>query len=355
MGRALSPSESEALAKSEGLLRFAAENVKELPEPVVSTICTALDAKQASTWDQKIATDFWCAFNSLCSLIKPVTVDTLSTNLREIPPPKWKFWVRVPEPLSLSQRSADRYLSLLMFLLCFAAILLFLNSTTTRLSTEIQKLVDDGNQLTEKMVSEIDLLEPAIGKRNFSEVEAKHKKEIALLQDQLQQQDYLKDQMVQKSEVMTRLLWLGLRGQTYSPTYNKARNPRRAADVAESRDAVQQYLICRKDVEIDLLNVSMKATVISSSVLPIILGIIGACAYVVRLISDQIKDTTFSRTSPIRHLVRIALGGLAGVVIGFGGVANAASLSPSALAFIAGYAVEPVFAAVDTIAEKFRR
>jgi uncharacterized membrane protein len=81
----------------------------------------------------------------------------------------------------------------------------------------------------------------------------------------------------------------------------------------------------------------------------------GACAYVIRLISDQIKDSTFSTTAPTRHLVRVALGGLAGVVIGFGGVASAGSLSPSALAFIAGYAVEPVFATFDSIAAKFRQ
>jgi hypothetical protein len=50
----------------------------------------------------------------------------------------------------------------------------------------------------------------------------------------------------------------------------------------------------------------------------------------------------------------IVLGGLPGVVNGYGGVANAVGLSPAALAFIAGYAVEPVFSTLDGIAAKFR-
>jgi hypothetical protein len=44
------------------------------------------------------------------------------------------------------------------------------------------------------------------------------------------------------------------------------------------------------------------------------------------------------------------LAALLELVIGFGGIVNAGSLSSSALAFIAGYAVEPVFATLDSIA-----
>src|SRR5271170_7169079 len=97
----------------------------------------------------------------------------------------------------------------------------------------------------------------------------------------------------------------------------------------------------------------VSGTIINSSLLPLILGVMGACAYVTRLVSEQIKETTFSSTSPIRHLVGIALGALVGVVVGLGWIGSGISASPLALAFIGGYAVEPVFAAFDGIAEKF--
>ncbi len=53
--------------------------------------------------------------------------------------------------------------------------------------------------------------------------------------------------------------------------------------------------------------------------------------------------------------MRVGLGALAGVVVGFGWVDIGISASTLALAFVAGYAVEPVFAAMDGIAEKFRK
>jgi hypothetical protein len=56
-----------------------------------------------------------------------------------------------------------------------------------------------------------------------------------------------------------------------------------------------------------------------TALVPLLLGAIGACTYVLRLMSQQIADTTFSSTSPIRHFVRVALGALAGVAIGLGG------------------------------------
>ena len=350
MARPLTPSESEALTRCGGLLRFAAENTKDLPQTIVATISSAWDARDADTWDQEIATEFWLAFNSLCTLIKPVTMDTLSTNLREIPPPKWKFWQKTAQPISLARRSARRYLILLLFLLCIAVILGFLVSTTTHLSSEIQKLIESGNQLTEKMVSEVDSLEPLIGQNNLSEAGADQQKVVALLQNQVQEQNYLLDQMLEKNRFMSSLASFGFSAAGFERGSLQPVN-----SIQELRDAVRNYYDVRRYVASYVLQASLSIGVISSSILPIILGLMGACAYVIRLISDQIKDTTFSTTSPIRHVVRVVLGGLAGVVIGFVGIANVGSLSPSALAFIAGYAVEPVFSTFDGIAEKFRR
>jgi hypothetical protein len=159
MARALMPNEAEANS-SEILLRFAVENKKDLAQAVDSAISTALDAQQANTWDH-------------CTLIKSVTLETLSTNLHAIPPPKWNFWIKTPQQLSLSRRSATRYVSLLISLLVVAVILSFVVSAASKLSAELQTPVDAANQLTGKMVSEIDPLEPGIGNRNFAVAEAK--------------------------------------------------------------------------------------------------------------------------------------------------------------------------------------
>jgi len=349
VARVQTASESEALKNCGVLLRFATENIKDVPQATVATISAALDADQANAWDQKVATEFWLAYNSLCSLIKPATVDTITANLREIPSPKWAFW-RKAQPLPLSKRIASRYIVVLMSLLCIAVALGFLVSSVTRLNTEIEKLIGSGNELAEKIVTEVDGLVPILGDKQFSAAAANEQKTISLIQNQLQELYYAIDQMLPKNQAMVSLMSFGLSKYNYEPGDLKP-----VEKLPDVRESVRVYYLTRRDVVTYQLNSSISLGVIGSSILPIILGLMCACAYVVRLISDQIKESTFSTTSPIRHLVRVALGGLAGVAIGFGGVANGVSLSPSALAFIAGYAVEPVFATFDSIADKFRR
>lgn len=350
MARNVLPSEAQALATSEMLLRFAAENVPDLPRATVATICHALDAQADGTWDEQTATDFWCAFNALCAVLKPATVDTLSTNLVAVQPPRWLAWAGNAKPVSVSRRTATRYLALLIVLLLISVVLGFLVSTTLGLSKDAEQLAVQGDELTVKLTSAADALETELDGKPFAEAPDAQRPAIAAIQAQLQQQNHVLDQMLQKSVMMTRLMHFGLGGATIEPG-----NLADARNIADVRQAVRDYQFSRREVASDRLSAQITMGVLTATVLPIVLGIMGACAYVVRLISDQIKDTTFSATSPIRHLVRVALGGLSGVVIGFCGVVTDMGLSSAALAFIAGYAVEPVFSTIDSIAEKFRR
>jgi hypothetical protein len=92
-----------------------------------------------------------------------------------------------------------------------------------------------------------------------------------------------------------------------------------------------------------------------SFILPLLFGVIGAIAYIVRTISNEIASSTFSPTTPIRHLMRVTLGALAGVVVGFfTNVTNQIMLSPLAIAFLAGYGVEPLFSMFDGFIAKFK-
>jgi hypothetical protein len=349
MPRSMLHSETQALATAEVLLRYAAENVKELPRATVATICGALDAQQANTWDEARATEFWCAFNALCELVKPATVDTLTIAAAPAPPSRWTTWFRPAKSVSLSQRTATSYRYLLIMLLGVSVVLGFLVSTTSGLSIDVEKLIAQNEELTGKLRAETDQLEAEVGTKDFEHAPEKQKAAIASIQPMLKQQGYLLDQLLQKNLMMTKLMMFGLGKSFAAGNFVPARN------IDEVREAIRNYEIARTDVAGDRLNAQVAVGVLTSTVLPIVLGIMGACAYVVRLISEQIKDATFSTTSPIRHQVRVALGGLAGVVIGFGGVVTQIGLSSAALAFIAGYAVEPVFATLDGIAEKFRR
>jgi hypothetical protein len=97
------------------------------------------------------------------------------------------------------------------------------------------------------------------------------------------------------------------------------------------------------------------AGVILSFLLPILFGMIGALTFVIRTMSEQIKASTFSTTSPIRHLMRVTLGALGGVVVGlFSNLSNQLTLPPLAIAFLAGYGVEALFSMFDGFIAKFK-
>ena len=98
----------------------------------------------------------------------------------------------------------------------------------------------------------------------------------------------------------------------------------------------------------------------SSYILPMIYGLLGACAFVLRLISKQVRELSFSKsTALVQYMLRIILGALAGISIGWflkpdpSGTNTLATISPLALAFVAGYSVELVFTAMDKIITAF--
>ena len=106
---------------------------------------------------------------------------------------------------------------------------------------------------------------------------------------------------------------------------------------------------------------------LSTYVVPLLYGFLGAFAYVLREIAKEIRAVTFSHESGIRYKLRLSLGLLAGITVGFlvspdtgqGAIQEAqpiltlATLGPMALAFLAGYSVELVFAVMDRIVSAF--
>ena len=84
--------------------------------------------------------------------------------------------------------------------------------------------------------------------------------------------------------------------------------------------------------------------------LPILYGLLGASVFVLRKIMHGISNATYS---PDRsYLLRLALGTLAGLIIGWfafllPGQSALSSISPMAMAFLVGYNIEIVFSAMD--------
>ncbi len=92
---------------------------------------------------------------------------------------------------------------------------------------------------------------------------------------------------------------------------------------------------------------------LQSYLLPLLYGLLGAMTYVLRTLSTEIKTVTYSAHSETRFRLRLSLGSLAGMVIGWFFTPDAstglASLGPMTVAFLTGYNVDILFSLMDKL------
>ena len=84
--------------------------------------------------------------------------------------------------------------------------------------------------------------------------------------------------------------------------------------------------------------------------LPLSYGLLGAITFILRALSDQIHQHTYSYESEINFKLKLALGALAGMAVGWFFASDSTvlgSFSPLALAFLFGYNVDIFFALMD--------
>jgi hypothetical protein len=101
---------------------------------------------------------------------------------------------------------------------------------------------------------------------------------------------------------------------------------------------------------------------LSRYVLPILYGLAGASLYVVRGLESEIRRAVYTTNSNVGLNLRLFLGGAAGLAVAWlvlppsaatshltDQLPTVASLSPLALSFLAGYAVEILFSLIDRV------
>lgn len=100
--------------------------------------------------------------------------------------------------------------------------------------------------------------------------------------------------------------------------------------------------------------------ILQGYLLPLLYGMLGAATYVIRDLSKQIKEVTYSEGTGVQHLSRISLGALAGIMVGwFSFLINTStflgSVSPLAIAFLVGYNIELFFSLMDIAINRIKR
>ncbi len=100
------------------------------------------------------------------------------------------------------------------------------------------------------------------------------------------------------------------------------------------------------------------ASKLTSIYLPLLLGWLGAQAFILRQMTKEIGENSFAKSSALRHIVRVGLGALAGFAASFlltpEQVSSSLKNVPSwALSFVAGYGIELVFSFMDRLIGAF--
>ena len=100
--------------------------------------------------------------------------------------------------------------------------------------------------------------------------------------------------------------------------------------------------------------------ILQTYLLPLLYGWVGAMAFVLRSLIVTVKNRSFRVEVNVEYRLRVYLGLLAGLVIGWflsskgtGGQPAMADLTPAALSFVAGYSVEILFSTMDRIVSGF--
>jgi hypothetical protein len=344
------PAETAALDETGPLLRFAAERIPNLDPTLTLAIAQAQVDAHNSQWTPAASQNFWAAFNKLCLLIQPTTLDCLAASVKDIDWFSLTHFKRIR--ISLAERTSGRYLwALLIAILIALPLQLYVWSG----SIELQKIQDSLDRLQHAVapLSEDftrlyhDAMPAKLGDPTPAWTSELNDRAVKLTQAAIDMDRDL-DRLSYETSILQRVTTARVR---LPPSLPNVKDP---SWFPSYRHAVDRFGIVRLAAVQAQEEAALEIGIVLSFILPLLFGVIGAIAYVVRSISDEITESTFSRTAPIRHLMRVTLGALAGVVVGFFTNLSSLALSPLALAFLAGYGVEALFAMFDGFIAKFK-
>ncbi|MBT5469330.1 MAG: hypothetical protein HOK41_01885 [Nitrospina sp.] len=334
---------SQSVKEAQTLLHYAIIKKSEVDPKIIFTLVKAKTYLKGKKQNESFEADFLAAYNHIARLAHPVTGESLKETLGDLSPranAKWYQW-------GMLKSAASR--AVMMFgcfaLLSITGLVLIQVIWATGLNERIQykALLHQQSILLEKG-QEIQLDSASKTSIETKKLEAK-KLEI--------QNDYLRNEKKLTISIGSIIFWVDKYGRFFGPNY-KAKEEQDFNDNLEKRI----HYITVADSSIYNINYYL---------LPLLYGLLGANAHILRALSIEIKRLSFTSDLKIRYWLRLFLGMLAGIAIGWvsipsdqilDGNLNTESLGIQSsislpLAFLAGYSVELLFAAMDRIISAF--
>ncbi|MCV2355403.1 hypothetical protein LNV09_14710 [Paucibacter sp. B2R-40] len=348
------------LADAFVLLNFASANGKLIDDDIRNPLLEAGEALSKGTLSLLHEQAFMKAYQTLTAKLAPVTLDTLSASKTKLPKISDFFtWGRIGD--SIHGLTLGRFVNALFFMAalivtCVSLSYYSLGSTGLARYYELHKnWAKASSELPEKK----DLVEARVDALAKQEKEGKSPEALVSARNSLAEarkllvveSSRIADEDAELQMIPTRL-WKWVQqpcksGASYLFYWTLCSDIDRTID--DGKPSVSNALEAARTVSARLRDVY----------LPLLLGWLGAHAYILRKMTKEISENSFASSSALHHVVRVGLGALAGLASTWlltpdvvnGGALK--SMSPFALAFVAGYGIELIFSFMDRIISAF--
>ena len=341
------------------LLRYMVKNGKDLDENTILTIVKARQFIDIKQWPPEFETKFWQAFNTLAQKTIPVSVDSLKMTRSDFFPetnPIFRLFRKFKKPASV--KKVNLYGNMTFFFLILMLVVQIYAVVGTSLVKDIKKAtqeIQEINDKTDKRLQQI--IEASPNKLDAKKLQT-YDPEITHLDflratssiERETDQNFLEQWSLFISKDRNNTLKSCL-AQKQKKELNEVNDLNYSSEHSECLDIVSAPFVKAANFLLDILY---------SYILPLLYGLLGSLAYVLRTLSTEIKTLTYTYASDINYMLRLHLGTLSGLAIGwfFIGSTSAetsavATLSPLALAFLTGYSVEILFTLMDKIVAAF--
>jgi len=341
------------------LLVYAAETGRNVDETTRNSILVAKAATSAG-WDDTISASLLAALTKLAADLNPVTVETLEASSDKLAKPTvtalrwWAFILAIPITLF--------------------SVLGFVSSS---ISSAIRADIITANDLLVRLRSELGTPDaPSAGTPDKPQLPQ------GLNQGDVTTQLQQYASTVRAIDARARQLnWFVFKAER--DPFGEYRWNRKLSDEGQKTNKANQQILKAKfqlpvglpnmpqaldnltttfqDVRsfaqdvLDLVSVSYGA--ITTCLLPILYALLGTCAYLLRCFEEQLRTLTFTPSSRATW-ARFLIAGICGAVVGLFGnfsITEGASISPLAIAFLVGYAVDIFFSFLEGFLQSFTK
>lgn len=343
----------QVIDEAQLLLAYAAEQAMELPDDQVEVIVQAKRLKERDNVGQSLEIKFWHAYRVLAEKLESVTVESLKATSDEFGDEILTFRIFKPKEKMSKSRQAVRKYGLWLLI---SLIALLLTQIYVVFGSTVIHDIDNLSLERENLVREIALLNAQYDTAENTSI---------LLADITQKEDLMlaiPDRLDSNYELLEDWLRIILVFESIG-TDEEIQETEQTAETAETTEieGIEETLSFGSREEsrqwaLQMGRISLES--ISTYFLPLLYGLLGACAYVLRSLAREISKRIYTAQSNIRFQLRMYLGALSGLAVvwvipGEISIGLGENITRLALAFLAGYSVEIVFAAMDALVGAF--